>query len=71
MQQHTIFIQTINLKQTVVNTLLTHLQHKKALGVPDTWELVKSVENTFLAWAITALLMSGENSCCYMETHRH
>lgn len=26
----------MNLKQTVVNILLTHLQHKKALGVPDT-----------------------------------
>lgn len=62
MQQHTVLIQTTNLKQTAVNTLLTHLQHKKALGVPDTWELVKSqFEKTVLAWTIPVLLMDEEN----------
>lgn len=62
MQQHTVFIQTLNLKQTVVNTLLTHLQHKKALGVPDMWELGKTkFERTVLAWAIPVLLIGGEN----------
>lgn len=39
MQQHTVFIQTMNLKQTVVNTLLTCLQLKTALGIPDIEEL--------------------------------